>query len=186
MQLNPKYIWMYQKPYCCNITCLLMILYRNWYPLYEQDYLAKYFDIKIEEKCQWAFWVELNYFTQKWYDEWLKTIESENLINQFFLDHNISLSAKSYKISQIENLDSFIQSNIKKNNDLWVEYKIHEIFNINWVHDWLIESIDTSEIIMLDTDSGSPSRFSISSEKLQKSLGTDFWRETWIVIISKI
>lgn len=185
MILNPKYIWLYQKPYCCNVTCLLMILYRNGYSLYEQDYLAKYFDVKISKDSKEYFSVDLKTFTSENFDEGLKTIESENIINNFFTEHNIKLQAKATYFKEIIDLKKFIFENLEKNYDLWVEYKLHNIFDLKLIHDGLIESCEDWMITMIDTDPEAESRFKVSIEDLEEALSNKYARETGIIVISK-
>jgi len=61
LELKEKYIIILQKPYLCNITCFLMVLYRNEKILFEQEYLAKYFNVKIHPKHQESFNVKLEH-----------------------------------------------------------------------------------------------------------------------------
>ena len=119
-----------------------MILYRNGYSLYEQDYLAKYFDVKISKDSKEYFSVDLKTFTSENFDEGLKTIESENIINNFFTEHNIKLQAKATYFKEIIDLKKFIFENLEKNYDLWVEYKLHNIFDLKLIHNGLIESCE--------------------------------------------
>jgi hypothetical protein len=68
IQLKEKYIVILQKPYLCNMACFLMILYRNEKILFEQEYLAKYFNVKIHPKHQESFNVKLEH-TEKINDD---------------------------------------------------------------------------------------------------------------------
>ncbi|MFZ4461457.1 MAG: hypothetical protein ACOYN2_02735 [Patescibacteria group bacterium] len=58
--MNPtKYIPLVQKPECCAVTCLQMILYRRTGKLYDQQALAEFFGVKINKRHVHAFNVSL-------------------------------------------------------------------------------------------------------------------------------
>ena len=118
VSLNTKYIPLVQKPSCCNVTCLQMILYRRGFGLFDQQELAKHFDIKVGKDESKSFNVKLGTYTSTNCDEGLKTIESEKLINLFFKEKDIALTAKAVRASHIGDLKSFIVTNIKNDNDL--------------------------------------------------------------------
>ena len=82
--LKPAYIPLVQKPFCCNVTCLSMILYRRGFGLFDQEKLAKFFDIRIDKASRGAFRTKLKPFTHTGFDEGLKTIESAPVVNSFF------------------------------------------------------------------------------------------------------
>ena len=186
LELKEKYIIILQKPYLCNMACFLMILYRNEKILFEQEYLAKYFNVKIHPKHQISFNVELEHTEKINDDEWLKTIESEKIINTFLKEKEINLIAIIYKYSDIENLELFINKNLKDWNDMWVEYKTEGMFP--WskgIHDWLIESIDWSVVTMIDPTPSSKNRFVVHLDYIEEALSDKFARETWIILIKR-
>ncbi len=187
--LNPKYIVQVQKPYLCNVTCLNMILYRKVGLIFEQENLADFFDVKIHPSLVPCFTKKFKTTDKLNDDEWLKTIEEEEKINNFLKTNNIKLQAKAYKLSQIlENwtLTQFIQKQIKLDNDMWVEYKLEWLFPWNkWIHDWLIESINTDSLVMINPWYDTPNRYTMNISLVEEALSNKFARETWIIVISK-
>lgn len=191
MQISQKpfYIPLVQKPQCCSVTCLQMILYRRLWKLYDLQDLALYFWVKIDEENIESFNVKLKTLSNFNFDEWISTIESEEIINQFFHENNLNLKAKSYKYSDIYDLKIFIEENLKIGNDLWLEYHSDEIHSYNdyvTIHDSLIESIFENEVVLVDPEYHHKPRIKVDIETLKKSISNHFWKETWIVVISNI
>lgn len=175
------------------MTCLQMILYRKGYGLFDQEQLAKYFHIRVGKKYLKSFNVHLGTVTRHNYDEGLKTIESEDLINRFFKVHNIELRAKAYRESEIVDLKNFIAQQLKEQHDLWVEYKGHRIHSGDkskgrYIHDCLIESIkytrDATRVVMVDPDGEHKARYDVSITTLKEALSDKFGRETGIIVIT--
>jgi len=185
--LDPRYTHLVQKPECCAITCLQMILYRRWFWLFDQQKLAKFFNVKINKKHKDAFNIKLKIMTNYNNDEGISTLDSANIVQEFFQKNNINLNVQTKKYSEIQNLENFIQKNIQTNNDLRCEYKTHQIHKQNRIHDSLIESIDltTNTIILLDPDPKHPPRKEIRIDLLKKSIDPTHGKETGFLIISK-
>ena len=189
--LEPRYIPLIQKPSCCNITCLMMILYRRGYGLFDQEKLAKYFDVRINKRSAGAFNVRLKiYSDQDNADEvgGLRTIESEDIINQFFESRKIRLTARGIKISEISNLLEFLMSNIEDGNDLWVEYKTHGISGANTIHDGLVEGVihrgDMVKAVIINPSRDYEPRRRVKIDILEEALSAKFARETGFIVIS--
>lgn len=133
-----------------------MVLYRRGFGLFDQEELAKYFKIKVSKDDADSFNVKLDVYATS-SDGGMKTTESEKIINQFFREKKLPLVAKSFRASDISNLEKFISDNLAKNNDLWMEYetfKVHKKpsskkkwFLPEWMggHDNVIESIKTEK-----------------------------------------
>ncbi len=188
--LKPRHIPLTQKPCCCNVTCLQMILYRHGYGLFDQQELAKYFKIKVGKKDKKAFNVRLGAYTRVNYDEGLKTIESEDIVNRFFRERDMPLVAKAVKASEISNLKKFIRDNLIANNDLWIEYKAHQIHRYDsekgqYIHDGLVEEITNSNTVtIIDPAPRHKPRIRISAKVLAESISSKFGRETGFIVIS--
>jgi len=190
--LKLKYVPLVQKPECCAVTCFQMILFRNGFGLFDQERLAKYFGVKINKKHENMFSIKLDVLSNYNYDEGISTLDSVNKVNEFFLKNNINLIAEAKKISEIDDLKKFIESNIVLGNDLWVEYKGHNIHKYDqmegkYLHDSLIESIDDNdnEIVIIDPSPDHKPRIKIKIKSLFDSLSTKFGKETGFLIISK-
>lgn len=128
-----------------------MILYRRGFGLFDQEELAKYFKIKIGKIDVGDFNVKLDTYANL-DDVGMHTTESEKTINRFFKDKRIPLEARSVRASEIPDLENFLVSNLKQQNDIWMEYKTSRIhkerqkekwFRPEWKgpHDNVIESI---------------------------------------------
>ncbi len=114
-----------------------MILYRRGFGLFDQEKLAKYFNIKVSKDDAEAFNEKLNIYESS--DKGgMKTTESENIINQFFKEEKIPLVAKSVKPSEINDLEEFIIDNLNKNNDLWMEYQTYKVHKKEKKKKWYI------------------------------------------------
>ncbi len=192
--LKPDYIPLTQKPCCCNVTCLQMILYRHGYGLFDQQELAVYFKIKVGKKDRKTFNVRLGTYTRVNHDEGLKTIESEKIINRFFKQRGVSLVAKAVRASDISDINKFLMDNLLSNNDLWIEYKGHRIHRHDseqgqYIHDGLVEQIiehkRVNQVTIIDPHPRHKPRIKINTEVLRESISTKFGRETGFIVISK-
>lgn len=185
--LKPKYISLVQKPSCCNVTCLQMILYRRGFGLFDQEQMAKFFKVKVGPKEQRAFNIRLGKYSRRGFDEDIKTVKSAPLINKFFSKNKIPLAAKAVRASSISNLQKFIADNLAKNNDLWLEFKTHQVHHSESIHDNVIESIATSKngliVTAVDPLWHRKPRNAIALDKLRLAIGTKFGRETGFIII---
>ncbi len=184
--LVKPYTHLVQKPYCCGVTCLQMIIQRRLGELFDQEKLAEHFQIKIAPEVSGSFNIQLPLLSSHGHDEGMQTIESEQEINDFFHDNHLPLHAKTYPLSQIKNLKTFIVAHLTADNDLRTEYKLHSIFDSNSIHDWLIESldIDTDVVTMLNPSPTRQPRYTLTLEQLEEALSPKFARETGIVVIS--
>lgn len=189
MTLKPKYLPLVQKPSCCNVTCLQMILYRRGFGLFDQQDLAKYFKIKVGKDELKSFNVKLGVYTSTNNDEGLKTIESEKLINRFFKDKKIPLKASAIKASEIADLTQFLIDNIKKDNDLWLEYKVHKIHGEKLIHDNVVESVKTLSgktwVTLVDPYWVYKPRLDVTIEDIAEAISDKYGRETGFIIVSK-
>ncbi len=192
VSLSPRYIPLVERHDCCAVTCLQMLLYRNGFGLFDQEQLAKFFDVRVNKEHQDAFNVRLKSFSRYNYDEGISTLDSAGKVNDFFHKNRINLVARAKRLSEIEDLGKFIESNIISGNDLWVEYKAHEIHSHDrlggkYLHDGLIESIDTkkNEVVIIDPFNDHKPRIKVKLKTLYDSLSTKFGKETGFLIISK-
>jgi len=184
LELKNKYIIIPQKPYFCAVACLLMIIYRNKWILFEQENLGQYLWVKIHPDLEWCFNSTFEKTDKVNDNEWLKTIELESIVNKFLKEKNLNLKAKAWYYSDIPDLKLFIEKNLRDWNDMWVEYKTQWIFPWSkWIHDWLIESIDWSVITMIDPGPRNKNRYQVHLDYIEEALSDKFARETWIVVI---
>ena len=193
ISLRPPYVPLVQKPQCCAVTCFQMLLYRRRYGLFDQQELAKFFGVKIAKEERHVFSVKLKTLSRYNYDEGISTLDSNKKVRLFFRKNKITLQVISKRLHEIQDLKKFIQENITANNDLWVEYKGHEIHKNDadkgrYLHDGLIESIDLkkNEIILIDPAGSHKPRIMVKISTLYNSLSTKHGKETGFLIISKI
>ena len=136
--IKPPYIAQVQKPYLCNVACLNMILYRQSRLIFDQEELADFFNVKIHPSLVNCFTKTFETTDKRNDDEWLKTIEEEEKINEFFTKNNIQLKAEAFHLSKILEqwtLSDFIKKCIEENKDMWTEYKLEWLFPWNqWIH----------------------------------------------------
>lgn len=165
-----------------------MILYRRGLGLFDQQELAQYFKIKVAKDQQACFNIRLGIYTKTNYDEGLKTIESEDIINRFFKSRKISLTAKAVRASEIEDITSFLFENIRKDNDLWIEYKSHKIHGEKYIHDNVIESIQktktSAKVILVDPAPRHKPRIIVGVRELEEAVSDKYGRETGFIVVS--
>lgn len=135
VSLKPKYTPLVQRPCCCCVTCLQMILYRRGFGLFDQEELAKYFKIKIGKIDVGAFNVKLGTYA-KLSDAGMHTTESEKTINHFFRKKGIPLAASSVRPSEIPDIGKFLEGALSKNSDIWMEYKTSKIHKVRQKEKW--------------------------------------------------
>lgn len=191
--LKPKYIPLVQKPLCCNVTCLMMILYRRGYGLFDQEELAQYFDVRVGEKTVGAFNLKLNTYTDTG-EAGLQTVESEKIIDRFFKQRSILLTAKAVRVSEITDLQKFLRDHLGQNDDLWVEYKAHRIHESSdpsgseYVHDGLVEGLEECKTsvtaTIIDPTGTHKPRFRVDMETLWEALSSKFGKETGFIVVS--
>lgn len=191
--LNPLYIPLIQKPFCCAVTCLQTLLYRNGYGLYDQEDLAIKLGVKISPEDAPAFRENMPIMTQANFDEGISTIDSSALVNNFFTESDIALKASRFPFSAIPNLHDFLISHLKSNHDLWIEYHGHNIhsndrFKGNYIHDGLVEGYNTDTKIVTITDPmpDHRQRLEIPLDVVSSSISTLYGRETGFLIISSL
>ena len=185
--LKPRYIPLVQKPFCCNVTCLAMILYRRGYGLFDQEKLAKFFDVRVSPEARKTFTVRLGLYSSVGFDEGIKTIESAALVNQFFRKQKISLLATAVRASEIKDLNRFITKHLNANDDLWIEYKTFPIHGGSFIHDNVIESIQVSNgstrAVLVDPDGQLRTRTSVPLSAIKEAISHKHGRETGFIVI---
>lgn len=188
ISLEPSYVPIIQKPKCCAAACLQMILYRNGYGLFDQEDIAIEFGIKVGKEDKDAFRENMSTMTGFNLDEGMPTTESADHINHFLSNKNISLQVQNFRYSDISDLTHFISDNITKNNDIWVEYHTHEMYEASGkIHDGLIESIDplAKTIVLIDPKPTRRQRNTVSIDLLARSLSDIHGKELGLTIVSK-
>ena len=190
--LVPGYIPLMQKPACCAVTCLQMILFRNQVGLFDQEELAIKFGVKVPAEDILAFRTEMSVMTSANVDEGIHTVESEEQISCFLEKMAPELRATSFKHSRIGSLSGFLSSHLDANRDIWVEYHAHEIHSTDdqqgkYIHDGLIESINLADgsVILIDPMPKHRQRQVISLEILDHAISTRFGHETGFVVIDR-
>ncbi len=190
ISLNPAYVALIQKPMCCAVACLQMILFRNGLGLFDQEDLAFEFGIKIMPDYQNAFSQPLHIINQPNVSGGMQTVESEKFINDFFTKKSVALRATAHRASTILHLADFLMEHLKANHDIWIEYHANDIYSDeasfrSYIHDGLIESYDEATSIVTVTDSVPlhKQRLKVSLDTISKAISTHFGRETGFVII---
>lgn len=116
--LSPTYVPLIQKPKCCAVTCLQMILYRNGFGLFDQEDLAIRFGVKIAADDAPAFRADMPVMTSANVDEGIATVESAPQMNSFFQSLSVPLVATAYKASTIASVNDFIAEHLHENHDV--------------------------------------------------------------------
>jgi hypothetical protein len=190
--LTPLYIPLIQKPMCCAVTCLQMLLFRNGYGLQDQEVLAVKFGVKITPKYADRFSSQMIVGELSNQDYGISTVESGDYINDFLRDHAPGLHASAVKSSNIVSLPLFLNKHIGQNHDLWVEYHAPEIyaddeFQGDYVHDSLIESfcVSRNEVTIVDPMYEHRQRLVVPLALLERGISSTFGRETGFIVIEK-
>lgn len=192
LSLQPPYVPLIQKPCCCAVTCLQMILYRNGCGLFDQEELAIKFGVKIAAQDTAAFSLAMPIMTRANLDEGIQTVESEHTINAFFSEQSLPLRATSYKQSSLRSVPAFLQQHLEENHDVWTEYHTNEIYSAfpseaDAVHDGLIERYDPESLrlTLIDPMPNHPQRVTITPDVLDRSISDRYGRETGFIVIEK-
>jgi hypothetical protein len=185
-----SYIPIIQKPKCCAVACLQMILYRNGHGLYDQEELAVEFGVKIAPEDRHAFSDSMPYMTSFNHDEGISTLESVRRVNAFFKRHKLPLVAKAHHYSTIHSLKSFIAENLKLGNDIWAEYhskEVYESLGENKIHDAVIESLDMKKntVMLIDPKPNRKQRIAVALDVLDRALSSEYGKELGLVVVSK-
>ena len=122
MHLSTPYITILQKPYCCAMACLLMIIYRRTGQLYEQESLAEYFGVKIGEGSKKAFFRELALLTSTNHDEGIETLKIGDRLETFFREKDLQLKHTITPYDDIKDWESHIITHMEQGHDIWCEY----------------------------------------------------------------
>ncbi len=190
--LEPGYVPLIQKPNCCSITCLQMILFRNGYGLVDQEELAIKCGVRISPEDSAAFRTEMPFMTDVNLDEGIQTVDSERQINTILKEIAPELRARSFRHSKIDSLSDFLTTHLRDNRDVWTEYHAREIHSGdekkgNYLHDGLIESLDLDlgSVVVIDPMPKHRQRLVISLETLERAISTQYGRETGFVVIGK-
>jgi hypothetical protein len=190
--LSPVYVPLIQKPTCCAVTCLQMILFRNQCGLFDQEELAITFGVKISAEDAAAFSTEMPIMTNANFDEGIQTVEAEERINAFFKTMAPELRATCFKSSNLHSLTDVFSTHLHANHDIWVEYHAQEIHSTdenrgNYIHDGLIESLDLTNgrVVVIDPMPKHRQRLVVSLATLERAISTQYGRETGFVVIEK-
>lgn len=191
VSLKPKYVPLVQKPCCCCMACLQMILYRRGFGLFDQEELAKYFRVKVGKNDVSAFNAKMDMYTKADKYRGIKTVESEARINAFFREKGISLLANAVNSAGINNLEEFLSVNLRKNNDLWMEYLCRPIHNEKGGHDGLIESVSIGSkgtiAVLIDPYWQHKPRIEVEIEKMRAALPDKMeGRNIGFIVVSKL
>jgi hypothetical protein len=192
IHLSPTYLPLIQKPSCCAVTCLQMILFRNEGILFDQEKLAITFGVKILPQDAPAFSTTMPIMTDPAIDEGIRTVESEARLNLFFQEVAPRLKATSFKYSKIPSLIDFLTTHLCANHDIWVEYHSDDIHPTDerrgmYIHDGLVESLDlqNDRVIVIDSMPDHQQRLSLSLNALETAISTRYGRETGFILIER-
>lgn len=186
-----RYIPLIQKPKCCAVTCLQMILYRNGHGLHDQEDLALEFGVKIEPEDVLAFREDMPILTSFNHDEGISTLDSVEAFNEFFKQKGIQLRAEAIRYADIDSLRDLLIKHLDDDHDVWIEYHSHEIAsehaNNGRIHDALIESFDpaSNTIVLIDPKPTRRQRHTTSLEMLDRALSSEYGRELGLIVVRK-
>ncbi len=190
--LTHNYIPIMQKPYCCGIACLLMVVYRHTGRLYDQEWLAREFSVKIGDRYAWAFGSDMPRYTSLTSNVGIETLSLSEQINTWFGNEQIGLTAIPVKASAIKDLTLFIHTHLFYGDDLWCEYVSGDISDITGsshrsLHDGLIQSCDGDTIIMIDPEPECHNKKEMQISDLRERISWKYAeRETGFLIIKKV
>src|SRR3989338_1083634 len=173
------YMPLVQKPDCCNSACLQMILLRRRLGFFMQEDIARQLGVKIRGKYIDAFHAKMP-VVKKGEELGIMTVKSEAKINKFFSINKIPLTARAYPASRIKDVRDFIFENLRKSNDLWVEFHLDEREKDSDIHDNIVQKIDCKGKCNVTTiDPGYLFRQVVEwpLDMLERSIGTKYGRE---------
>lgn len=186
-KVNPMYKQLTQKVNFCGPTCLQMILFRrnNWL---SQELLAKEIGVGIHKKDKDLYLLDFPQFTKN--DARigiaLKGFEQEK-VNDFL--NKFGLKAEVYRPSEIKDINKFVVENIKKGNDIMMNFWLKLFDGRNSGHFVLIADFNSEkeEVTVCDSSSKKKSFWKAPIKKFVDSMSKKYdGDERGFVVFKKI
>lgn len=181
IQIKPPYKHLVQKPHLCGATCLQMVLFRRGY-WFEQEKLAKLLGTRIKSENKKLF--QFSFPTN---DQNNRGITLEEFKKAKPLLKKFNLNLKILKISEIKDLKKLILKNLRKGNDLIVNFKRTAYCpEKNWGHFALIKAWKNNQIELCDPSYQDKPYWKTSLAQLKKAMSKK-WdnQERGLIIISQ-
>jgi len=191
MRFSTPYITIFQKPYCCAMACLLMIIYRRTERLYEQETLAEYFGVKISEGSKKAFFRELALLTGTNHDEGIETLKIGDRLETFFREKALPLKHTIVQYDDIIDWGNSIITHMEQGHDIWCEYIRWDISDVTktsplGIHDGLITAYDseTRIVTLINPEPKEKNRITYPLDEFIERMSGKHGRKTGCIIIS--
>jgi len=121
VKVKPDYVPLTQQEYCCFATCVQMILLRRKMKMFSQEEIGWHLYLvvpkgkkKLFEKVRAGKKPKTGYGTQ--------ASKKGCSLNGFFKKKKISLKCERFKVSEVKNPAELIVKNLRKGNDIAVDY----------------------------------------------------------------
>lgn len=182
---KPRYKHLLQKKSFCSAACIQMILFRRNFWI-DQELLAKELDIKVCED-DLSLYVKKFMALPKGHPQ--IGFPLENFENDYVKDvlKTLHLKAKVHKLSEIENLEEFIASNIDCGRDVMLNIWWEPLTKRKHGHYVLVSEFDSEkgEATVFDPHYASKNEWTITTDQIKESM-LDKWdgQERGLVIFS--
>ncbi|MEK7559060.1 MAG: hypothetical protein AAB521_02035 [Patescibacteria group bacterium] len=152
-----------------------MVILRRTNQWIDQEIIAEELGARITPKVKDSFTVKLRTIkNEKITGLWLREFK-EQKIKAFFKKHKLNLKSEVFYINQIKDVKSFIEENLKKNNDIMANYWLKPFYkDRDNGHFCLISSINGPKVTFCDPGIGSKASWEADIKTLEKSMGKQF------------
>ena len=158
ISVDPTYVPITEKPYCCVPAVLQMIQDRRGIGYDSQDEIGYQLGLTVPRGMA-LFFSKVRTGVKPFTGWGTQTSKEEYSVNNYFINNNFPLKLETYSIDQVENLCKFIGEKISDNCDIILCYNSQVLFGDGDAeHVSLIQDIDTEseEITIIDPAIGAP------------------------------
>lgn len=147
-----RYFPITQKPFCCTPACLQMVLLRRKLPVFSQEHIGKELGLVVPKR--YAKILPAAKTGKKPSSGWGTQVQKkEYSINKFFKKYKIPLKEKYAPLSKVEDVKTWIKSQIKKDKDILVCFNYKKLYKDEGEgHVSVIDSVSDDKIMLIDPE----------------------------------
>lgn len=144
MKVKNNYKHLVQKPELCFATVLAMVAFRRdvWI---DEEKIAKDLGVKLTKDVEQCY--NYSFEIAEGIEDAGYGIRHINMedVNRVLKEHGVNVEAEYHKLSEIEDVEKFIEENLKEDNDVAVLFSLKAMgfHERSWYHWALVSSYDT-------------------------------------------
>ena len=161
-----KYKVIKQKPYCCVLACISIILDRRGISHGSQEEIGYKLGLIVPPEDA-HFFERVRTGPKPLAGYGTQVSKARYSINSFFRKAGINLKETYYWIEDIKTPKRFIADQLASGNDIMVCFNYKALYGRgDWGHVSIIESMDNDTVTLIEPGKNSPSRRKVSIDKL--------------------